>query len=119
MPGRTGDSVEPTGDPPVTRTNTAQEERRAADQDAKKVTDTAQLGGGETWEHPSGHSGTRRSWLVSVAMIATFLLAGGGLTFGPRVLLWVGVGLFAALGVYSLAGHTWTDQDSRERPGAD
>lgn len=67
---------------------------------------------------PKGHGGTRRSWSVSLAMVAAFLLAGAGMTFGPHVLLWVGVGLFVLLGVYSLAARTWTDHDRRHRhPG--
>jgi hypothetical protein len=89
--------------------NQAQEEREADDQDTKRFTDTPEVLGGETWQHASGHSGTRRAWTVSLAMVASFLLAGGGMTFGPRALLWIGIGLFAALGVYSLAAHTWTD----------
>lgn len=63
----------------------------------------------ETWEQTTGYSGTLRAWAVSLAMVASFLLAAGGMTFGPRSLLWIGVGLFCALGVYSLAAHAWTD----------
>jgi hypothetical protein len=98
--------------------NKAQEERHAADEDIKRFTDTADVLGGETWEYPTGHSGTRSSWAVSLAMVGSFLLAGAGMTFGPRVLLWIGAGLFVALGVYSFAAHTWTDytHDPQQRP---
>jgi hypothetical protein len=64
---------------------------------------------------PKGHGGTPRSWSVSLAMVAAFLLAGAGMTFGPRALLWVGVALFVVLGAYSLAARTWTDHDRRHR----
>ena len=64
---------------------------------------------------PEGHGGTRHSWSVSLAMVAAFLLAGAGMTFGPRVLLWVGVGLFVLLGLYSLAAHTWTDHENDDK----
>ncbi|HEX4791500.1 MAG TPA: hypothetical protein VH372_23760 [Actinospica sp.] len=87
--------------------NKAQEERHAVGRDLKKLADTASVE--ETWEHASGHSGTRRAWAVSIGMVAAFLLAAGGMTFGPRVLQWVGVGGFVVLGVYSLAARTWTD----------
>ncbi|WP_157436065.1 hypothetical protein [Actinospica robiniae] len=42
-------------------------------------------------------------------MLASFLLAGEGLAFGPRVLLWIGVGLFVALCVGGFAMRAWTD----------
>lgn len=96
--------------------NKAQEEREAADGDVKQFTDTADVLGGERWAHPAGHSGTRHAWAVSFAMVAAFLLAGGGMTFGPRVLLWIGAGLFIVLGVYSLATHAWTDYVRDTRP---
>lgn len=89
--------------------NKAQEERAAADDEPKRLADTPDLADKETWAHPAGHSGTHRAWAVSVAMLASFLLAGEGLTFGPRVLLWIGVGLFVALGVLGLAMSAWTD----------
>lgn len=99
--------------------NKAQEERQAADEDVKKLTDLPDIQGGERWDHPVGHSGTRHAWLVSVAMVACFLLAAGGFTFGPRVLLWIGVGLFAALGIYSLASRAWTDYVHHTGQGPD
>jgi hypothetical protein len=89
--------------------NQAQEERGAADTNTKKFTDTPEISGGEKWQEPSGPSGTRRAWTVSLAMVASFLLGGVGMTFGPRLLLWIGIGLFAVLGVYSLVAHSWSD----------
>jgi hypothetical protein len=97
--------------------NQAQEERGAAGEDRKRFTDAPEISGGEKWEEPSGHSGTRHAWSVSLAMVASFLLAGVGMTFGPRVLLWIGIGLFCALGVYSLATHAWSDLTSRRARG--
>jgi peptidoglycan/LPS O-acetylase OafA/YrhL len=104
MTERTGYANEPVR-------NKAQEEREADSQDPKPFTDTPQLEGGETetWEQSTGHSGTRHAWTVSLAMVASFLLAGAGMTFGPRLLLWIGAGLFVVLGIYSLATHAWTD----------
>lgn len=95
--------------------NKAQEDRSADGGDVKRVTDTPAVEGGETWENASGHSGTRHSWSVSLAMVAAFLLGGAGMTFGPRALLWVGVAVFVLLGVYSLAAHTWTDYRAGRR----
>lgn len=95
--------------------NKAQEERAAADEEPKKFADTAQLGEPETWAHPAGHSGTRRAWVISIGMLAAFLLAGGGFTFGPRVLLWVGVAVFVVLGVLSFAIRVWTDYVGERR----
>lgn len=89
--------------------NQAQEERGAAAEERKSFTDTPQIRGGETWSAPSGHSGTRRAWAVSAALLVSFVLGGVGMTFGPRLLLWIGSGLFVAFGVYSLATHSWSD----------
>lgn len=89
--------------------NKAQEEHDVADDEPKQLTDTPNLLEDETWGHPRGHSGTRRAWAVSLCMLVAFLLGAGGLTFGPRVLLWTGAGLFVVLTVYGLATHTWTD----------
>jgi hypothetical protein len=89
--------------------NKAKEEHAAADEDVKPFTDTSDVAGGESWAGATGHSGTRHAWAVSLAMVASFLLGAGGLAFGPRVLLWVGVGLFVALSVYSLSRRVWTD----------
>lgn len=99
--------------------NKAQEERKAADEDVKRFADTADVEGGESWAEATGHSGTRHAWAVSISMVASFLLAGAGLTFGPRVLLWVGVGLFVALAVYSVATRSWTDYVRETGQGAD
>lgn len=111
MSGRNRDAFEPVR-------NKAQEERQASDEEVKRLTDTPEAQGGESWAEASGHSGTRRAWAISLALVASFLLGAAGLTFGPRVLLWVGVGLFAALAVYSLAGRVWTDyvRDTRREP---
>jgi hypothetical protein len=95
--------------------NRAQEERGASDQERKTFTDTPELRGGETWEQATGHSGTRRAWATSLLMVASFMLAGAGMTFGPRVLLWIGAGLFVVLGVYGLATHAWTDYERAPR----
>lgn len=95
--------------------NKAHEDRSAHPKDVERVTDPPDVRDGETWEEPTGHSSTRHAWTVSLAMVAAFLLGGAGFTFGPRVLLWVGVGLFVALGVYSLAAHAWTDYDHGNR----
>jgi Flp pilus assembly protein TadB len=89
--------------------NQAQQERAAADEDRKKFADTADFADKETWGHPAGHSGTRRAWAVSTGMLASFLLAGAGLTFGPRVLLWIGIGLFVVLGALGFTVRVWTD----------
>jgi hypothetical protein len=102
MSERTGYANEPVR-------NKAQEEREADGADPKPFTDTSEIEGGETWERSTGHSGTRHAWAVSLAMVASFLLAGAGMTFGPRLLLWIGAGLFVVLGVYSLTAHAWTD----------
>lgn len=88
--------------------NKAQEEHGAADSETKVFTDTPDIPE-ETWANPSGHSGTRHAWAISLGMVASFLLAAGGFTFGPRVLLWIGIGLFVALGVYGFARSAWTD----------
>lgn len=82
-----------------------------ADEAEKTFADTARIGSGETWSESHGHSGTRRAWFVSLALVASVALAGCGLTFAPRFLLWVGVGCAAALGVYSLAARVWSDYE--------
>lgn len=114
MSGQTRETTE-------TVRNKAQEEREAAGEETKSFTDTPQLADGETWENATGHSGTRRAWVVSLAMVASFLIGGVGMTLGPRVLLWIGAGLFVLLAVYSLAAHTWTDyarvEERRELSG--
>lgn len=91
--------------------NKAQIERGAEDEDVKRFADVAQIDTGETWEKAHGHSGTRRSWIVSLTMVASLLLAAGGFTFGPRILLWIGVGCAVALGGYSLIAHVWSDYE--------
>ena len=97
--------------------NQAQEERGAAGTDTKTFTDTPEISGGEKWQESSGHSGTRRAWTVSLALVASFLLGAVGMTFGPRLLLWIGIGLFVVLGVYSLVAHSWSDFTARGTHG--
>jgi hypothetical protein len=91
--------------------NRAREERGAGVRDVKRLADTAQIEGGDRWDRPSGHSGTRRAWVVSLAILACVLLAAGGMTFGPRLLLWVGAGLAVVLGAYSLVARVWSDYE--------
>jgi hypothetical protein len=101
--------------------NKAQEERAAADEHTKSLADTPDLGGRETWAHPAGHSGTRRTWAISLGMLASFVLAAGGLTFGPLALLWIGIALFVVLGAYSVKTHAWSDfvREKRRLPEKD
>ena len=100
---------------PVAAHNKAQEEHAAADDEPKRFVDTADLADKETWAHPAGHSGTRRAWTISVSMLASFVLAGVGLTFGPRALLWIGVALFVALAAVSFGLSVWTDYVREKR----
>lgn len=102
MSGRTRREGEPVG-------REAREDRASDTGGVGRVADAPHLGSGQNGENAEGHSGTRHSWAVSLGMVAAFLLGGAGMTFGPRDLLWVGVAGFVALGVYSLAAHTWTD----------
>jgi hypothetical protein len=93
--------------------NAAQEARGAAGDDPKKLVDTADVYGGETWDNASGHSGTRAAWLASGTIIAGFALGGAGLTFGPRVLLWIGTAVAVAVGVIGLSTHVWSDYQNK------
>jgi len=95
--------------------NKAQEERAAADEETKRLADTPELAGQEMWAHPSGHSGTRRAWAIALGMLASLILAAGGLTFGPRVLLWIGIALFVLLAALSFTVRTWTDYVREKR----
>lgn len=96
------------------------EELGALAEDAEKLTAAARTDDGEsdTSRRATDHGGTLRAWAVSLAMVASFLLAAAGMTFGPRTLLWIGVGLFCAFGVYSLATHAWTDYVRDHRRGS-
>lgn len=98
--------------------NKAQEERAVADDEPKRLADTADLADKETWAHPSGHSGTHRAWLITVGMLASFGLGAAGLASGPRVLLWIGIALFVVLAVYSVSVRAWSDyvRERRELP---
>jgi hypothetical protein len=92
----------------------AEEDRSAsAEQAARAGADGS--GREDAGRAPGRRSAARHAWGVSLAMVAAFVLAAVGITFGPRELLWAGVGLFFALGVYSLVSHTWTHyvQDAR------
>lgn len=91
--------------------NRAQLERGAEPGDEKRLADVARIDVGETWERSHGHSGTKRAWIVSFATLASVLLAAGGFTFGPRVLLWIGVGCAVVILAYSLFAHVWTDYE--------
>lgn len=99
--------------------NKAQEERAVADEEPKRHADTADLAGQDTWAHPSGHSGTRRAWALSVGLLASFGLAAAGLAASPRVLLWIGIALFVILAAYSVSTRAWTDyvRERRQLPG--
>lgn len=41
--------------------------------------------------------------------LASFVLAAGGLTFGPLPLLWIGIALFVVLAVCSVKMNVWSD----------
>jgi hypothetical protein len=90
--------------------NRAQADRGAGDAERKKVTDTADIRGGETWRHPRGHSGSRRTWLVVAVILAGALLVAFGLTFAPSFLLWIGIFLILAAGVVGTATRVWSDE---------
>lgn len=56
-----------------------------------------------------GVSGTYRGWLATAVVLLGFVLGGTGLTFGPRVLLWIGIGVIVAGGGAGLFTHAWSD----------
>ena len=89
--------------------NVAQRQRKAADAEVKRFADTANVRGGETWGNASGHSGTRAAWIASGVIVAGFILGGVGLTVGPRLLIWIGVGIIVVVGAFGLATHVWSD----------
>jgi hypothetical protein len=89
--------------------NAAQQEREAADHSVKKLADTANVQGGETWGNASGHSGTRLAWLASFGVIVGFLIGGIGLTVGPHLLIWIGAALAVGVGALGLFTHVWSD----------
>lgn len=89
--------------------NAAQRARGAQGSDVKRLTDSANVLGGETWENPSGHSGTPRGYVASGVIVLGFIVGGVGLTVGPRVLIWIGVAIIVVAGVLGLATHVWSD----------
>ncbi len=93
--------------------NAAQEARGAADDDLKTFADTANVRGGETWGNADGHSGTPAAWLATALIIAGFVVGGVGLTFGPRVLLWIGAALAVLVGVLGVSTRVWSDYSTR------
>lgn len=97
------------------RRNRAQQERHAADDERKRLTDTPDLRGGEKWSQARGHSGTRRAWLTSVLVLAGVALAAAGLASGLHVMLWIGIGVVLVTAAYSVAANVWTDYERREK----
>jgi hypothetical protein len=91
--------------------NTAQTERKAGDDEVKKIADTANVQGGETWGNASGHSGTRAAWYASGGVVAGFLLVAFGMTVGPRLLIWIGIGVIVLVGAFGMATHVWSDYE--------
>ena len=94
---------------PENTRNAAQEARQVADDEVKRVADVPSVRGGETWGSATGHSGTHAAWGVSGVILAGFLLGAFGFTIGPRVLLWIGVGIIVVAGAYGLITHAWSD----------
>ena len=94
---------------PENARNEAQEARRAADDEVKRLADVPSVRGGETWGNPSGHSGTHSAWFVSGVILAGFILGAFGFTIGPHVLLWIGVGVIVVAAAYGLLTHAWSD----------
>ncbi|MBS2961424.1 hypothetical protein KGA66_00100 [Actinocrinis puniceicyclus] len=75
----------------------------------KKLADSANVLGGETWENSVGHSGTRAGYIASGIVVAGFILGGVGLTVGPRVLIWIAVGIVVLTGIIGMLTHVWSD----------
>lgn len=98
--------------------NAAQKARGAQGHEQKKLTDSANVLGGETWEHPSGHSGRPIGYAASGVIVLGFILGGIGLTVGPRVLIWIGVAIIVITGAGGAAAHVWSDyrQGSLDEP---
>ena len=89
--------------------NVAQRERGVGDEERKRLVDTANVHGGETWGNPSGHSGTRAAYAATGLIIAGFIIGGIGLTFGPHLLIWIGAAIAVLTGAIGMATHTWSD----------
>ena len=94
--------------------NAAQKARGASGHEVKKLTDSANVLGGETWANPSGHSGRPIGYVASGVIVLGFILGGIGLTIGPRLLIWIGVALIVIVGAVGMATHVWSDY----RPGS-
>jgi hypothetical protein len=89
--------------------NAAMEARGAEAHEQKTVTDTPSLGGGETWAHPTGHSGTPAAWATSAVIMAAFAAAGAGLLWQVPALLWTGVAVTVVAAVVGLSTRVWSD----------
>jgi hypothetical protein len=91
--------------------NTAQSQRNVGDDEVKKIADTANVQGGETWGNASGNSGTRAAWSASGGVVAGALLVAFGMTVGPRLLVWIGIGVIVLVGALGMATHAWSDYE--------
>lgn len=80
-----------------------------ADDEVKRLADVPSVRGGETWGNASGHSGTRAAWFLVGAILAGFVLAGVGITVGPRLLIWMGAADVVLLGAFGMITHAWSD----------
>lgn len=89
--------------------NAAQKSRRAEGHEQKKLTDSANVLGGETWENPSGHSGRPVGYAASGLIMLGFIIGGVGLTVGPHLLIWIGVAIIVIVGAVGMATHVWSD----------
>ena len=94
--------------------NAAQKARGARGHEQKKLTDSANVLGGETWENPSGHSGRPIGYAASGVIVLGFILGGIGLTTGIHLLIWIGVAIIVIMGAVGMATHVWSDY----RPGS-
>lgn len=91
--------------------NAAQTQRKVGDDEVKTLADTANVQGGETWGNASGHSGTRAAWYASGGVVAGCLLVAFGMTAGPRLLVWIGIGVIVLVGALGMATHVWSDYE--------
>jgi len=89
--------------------NAAQRARGAAGHEKKKLADSASVQHAETWDNTAGHSGTPIAYLASGLIVLGFILGGIGLTVGPAVLIWIGVGMIVVIGAISFRAHVWSD----------
>lgn len=89
--------------------NAAQKSRGAEGHEQKKLTDSADVYGGETWENPSGHSGRPIGYVASGVIVLGFIIGGVGLTAGPHLLIWIGIAIVVIVGAIGMATHVWSD----------